>query len=710
MRQPEPQSVKTLTTARVLRAIPKQTADAAQSLATKLAGRVKIRWNGRTGTPRSVRGLLTAPGKGSPQEIARQFLVEHRALFGLREDAADLQYIQTIERRGIRHVTFRQMCQNLPVFGAELIVHLDRVDRVQMVNGEYHAGIAVDATAAPVAKQAAIDAVLKALAVAGPPPSDVQTEFVILPQGERYCRAYKVRLTLKKPLGNWVYFVEAATGNVLDGYNAMRFAKGKGSIYNANPKRDANEAVTAELFDLKGDRTLTGTYFSVRNDQGPEALAPSDAQEFLYPAENTHFDESMAYYHLSKIGEFFRNLGYDRHASVMPVHVHVADPDTGSPNYDNAYFSPSPNAIYFGHGNAYNDLAKEEAVIYHEYAHAVIDAAQPEMATPEACALHEGYADYFACSLTNDPVIGEYVAQKAGQPYLRNLRQPKTYQDMTGSNVHADGEIWGVTCWKIREALGARVADILLYESLWFLPPNAAFVDACDGITQAETELFGGEHLAELDGIFTEQKIIVPPGATHTITASAGNGGTIVPAGAVPVKHGANQAFTLTANSGYALKAVLVDNLPAGASASYTFVNVIADHVIAAQFAAVSGTERTVIVPGNAKWMDTGLVVAMGALLTFAAHGTVMYDKKGSACGPEGASWTDTQDKEDPLWQQPHAGLIGKIGSTGAPFFIGKAAALKAGSSGGLCLGVNDYWYQGNTGEFTVTIRVSKTL
>ena len=708
MVKPELRSTKTLTTYRASREIARPASDAARSLDAKTSGGVKIRWNSRTGSLRSVRGILSEPAQGSAQEIARQFLIKNRALFGLRADVSDLQYVQTTERRGIRHVQFRQVYHDLPVFGAEIIVHLDRVDRVQMVNGEYHAGIDVDITAAPISKKAAIDAILNKLEVAGPPPSDVQTELVVFPQGNRYCRAYKVRLNLKKPLGNWVYFVDAVSGEVIDSYNAMRFVKGKGSIYNANPKRDDNEVVTAELFDLKGDRTLSGTYFKVENDQGPEAIAPSDAQEFIYAPDNTHFDESMVYYHLSRVGEFFRNLGYDSHVNPMPAHVHVADPDTGNPNYDNAYYSSSQNAMYLGHGEVFNDFAKEEAVIYHEYTHSVIDAAQPVMATNEAGALHEGYADYFACSITNDPEIGEFVVAKTGERYLRNLRNQKTYQDFTGTDVHADGEIWGVTCWKIREALGERVTDILLYEGLWFLPPNATFADACEGITQADTDLFSGEHLAELENIFIEQKLIAQPAETYTITASAGNGGSISPSGAVQVNHVANQVFTMTPNTGYVVKDVLIDSVSAGAITSYTFTNVTTAHTIAAQFKVSDVYERTVIVPGNTKWMDTGITVSVGDMLTFTAHGTVVYDNKGNACGPQGASWTDTHDKEDPLWQQPHAGLIGKIGETGSPFFIGKTYTLKAGSSGKLALGMNDYWYQGNSGEFTVAIRIVK--
>ncbi len=70
----------------------------------------------------------------------------------------------------------------------------------------------------------------------------------------------------------------------------------------------------------------------------------------------------------------------------------------------------------------------------------------------------------------------------------------------------------------------------------------------------------------------------------YKITASAGTGGTISPVGDVMVNPGADQAFTITANDGYALSQVLVDGAPQGPVATYTFTNVTADHTIAASF------------------------------------------------------------------------------------------------------------------------------
>jgi hypothetical protein len=74
------------------------------------------------------------------------------------------------------------------------------------------------------------------------------------------------------------------------------------------------------------------------------------------------------------------------------------------------------------------------------------------------------------------------------------------------------------------------------------------------------------------------------PTSTYTITASAGTGGTISPAGAVPVPQGGSRTFTITANPGFTIAGVAVDGVPKGALGTYPFTKVTANHTIQATF------------------------------------------------------------------------------------------------------------------------------
>ncbi len=97
-------------------------------------------------------------------------------------------------------------------------------------------------------------------------------------------------------------------------------------------------------------------------------------------------------------------------------------------------------------------------------------------------------------------------------------------------------------------------------------------------LTPDGTRLYAGTN----GGIYVYAPVEV---SVNHITASASSGGSITPSGAVVVNYGANQAFTIGANTGYHIADVLVDGSSVGAVASYTFTNVIANHTIAASFA-----------------------------------------------------------------------------------------------------------------------------
>lgn len=92
---------------------------------------------------------------------------------------------------------------------------------------------------------------------------------------------------------------------------------------------------------------------------------------------------------------------------------------------------------------------------------------------------------------------------------------------------------------------------------------------------------------------------------SHTITASAGTGGTISPAGAVSVSHGASRTFAITPASGYRIASLNVDGAAVSTVSSYTFTNVTANHTIAATFAATAGRVVFATNCGGAQFTDS---------------------------------------------------------------------------------------------------------
>ena len=104
---------------------------------------------------------------------------------------------------------------------------------------------------------------------------------------------------------------------------------------------------------------------------------------------------------------------------------------------------------------------------------------------------------------------------------------------------------------------------------------NAPFyLSANNGIGVGNANAKDGAHLLQ-----------VKVDEVRIITATAGEHGAIDPEGAVTVPKGESKTFTITPDSGYYIKDVLVDGKSVGAVSTYTFKEVVADHTIHAAFA-----------------------------------------------------------------------------------------------------------------------------
>ena len=79
-------------------------------------------------------------------------------------------------------------------------------------------------------------------------------------------------------------------------------------------------------------------------------------------------------------------------------------------------------------------------------------------------------------------------------------------------------------------------------------------------------------------------EIAVAGQGQYTITASAGEGGTISPAGATTVDGGKDQVYAIDPAAGHHIQDAVIDGVSAGAVTSYTFTNVQANHNIQASF------------------------------------------------------------------------------------------------------------------------------
>jgi len=113
--------------------------------------------------------------------------------------------------------------------------------------------------------------------------------------------------------------------------------------------------------------------------------------------------------------------------------------------------------------------------------------------------------------------------------------------------------------------------------------------------------------------------------------------------------------------------------------------------------------EREVEVPGGVAWTRTPIELRDGQELWFDSKGEVRWGP-GRKDGPGGESGSP-RNSARPIPNRPGASLIGKIGESGDPFFIGnEKGPIKVRGRGTLFLGVNDDYLQDNSGSFRVIV------
>ena len=170
--------------------------------------------------------------------------------------------------------------------------------------------------------------------------------------------------------------------------------------------------------------------------------------------------------------------------------------------------------------------------------------------------------------------------------------------DLSVATVSSDGVVTGVgggsatvSVTANKDTSKSSTAEVTV-ESPPSIPTPTAIVTPTPTATESPTVTPTPTVTVTPTPTATESPTVTPtptptatPTPTYTITATAGANGTVTPSGTVSANHGTNQTFTITPSTGYSVADVLVDGASVGATTTYTFTNVIANHTISASFA-----------------------------------------------------------------------------------------------------------------------------
>ena len=117
-----------------------------------------------------------------------------------------------------------------------------------------------------------------------------------------------------------------------------------------------------------------------------------------------------------------------------------------------------------------------------------------------------------------------------------------------------------------------------------------------------------------------------------------------------------------------------------------------------------AGRARTIVVGGDRQWVDTGIIVNAGDTVTINATGRIRVARDGGVMTAAGTQSGRTDGATLP--NAPVGGLVARFGDTAA-IFIGESRTFRTARGGRLYLGVNDNFFDDNTGQFNVTVDVN---
>ncbi|QTA92761.1 M4 family metallopeptidase [Desulfonema magnum] len=483
---------------------------------------------GKNNSRKSARNTGTSLSSAKTQ--AEKFLTDNRDLLRLSDPTAEMvMKKEWKDDLGSKHFRYQQTHKGIPLWGREVMVHLDANDSVFLFQGRYEPTPEERTEITPeITADEALDAAKKHLRLTHPDVTATETALVIYTASDgKKTLAYQLDIS---PRFNqrWLYFIDAKNGSLLHRINNIQ-----------------NELVTGSGFDLHdAPRTFNtwyenGTYYlldpSLPLDEGPP-YSPVPMENFgntyildaaqgdseLYPITSSSPDSGWdpagisAAYHTRRVHDYYRNTfgrnGIDDENMNYMVVLHLLR------DYPGAFWNGKFVCLGDGDRRKFSSLATGLDVIAHEIQHGVTQFTANLIYENQSGALNEAYSDIFACMIDRDDwTVGEDVTLQSPY-YLRSLVNPAlgvsslptkmseyrnlpNTEDGDNGGVHINMGIPARAAYLVAEGLSAEglgssigrdKTEQIFYRALTtYLQASSQFLDARYATIQAAEDLHG---------------------------------------------------------------------------------------------------------------------------------------------------------------------------------------------------------------------------
>ena len=382
-----------------------------------------------------------------------------------------------------------------------------------------------------------------------------------------YHLVYSVRVSTKLTHGpaNYICYVDANSGELLMRINSVFYEAPpqatvhvEGEVYTTHPY---NTTSVEDLVDLRVQKNGTNYYtdnfgnvtvpgsgnaiFSLEglftevqtNNNVPSFSSQLSNTNVTFDNTNSTIQERTAFYAVNKIHSHLK--------SVFPTFTgldYAIETNIDVQGSCNAYYDGTIN--FYAEGNGCNATAKITDVVYHEYGHGINNYRYGSGMWNGG--LNEGYADVWAISLTQSPVLGYGWDLADPTVYVRRYDQNrKVYpQDLVGQ-VHADGEIIAGAFWDTYLNLGNMQQMLDLFKYTFDGAPDGP--NGTEGIIYTDVlveVLFADDNDADLTNGTPNDIAIIQAFALHGITLLSNTVLAHSPVAIAP----ANVGITISAN------------------------------------------------------------------------------------------------------------------------------------------------------------------